>query len=61
MDAGAAGVSIGRNIFQHENPRLITYVINQLVHGKWTLTKCMEALSSERAASGVSLYKIRLQ
>lgn len=44
MAAGAAGVSIGRNIFQHENPQLITHTINQLIHNKWSMTKCLEAL-----------------
>ena len=55
MEAGAAGVSIGRNIFQHENPRLITYVINQLIHGKWSLAKCVEALSIKGTTNGVRL------
>ena len=32
MAAGAAGVSIGRNIFQHENPTLMTKAIVSIVH-----------------------------
>ena len=32
--AGASGVSIGRNVFQSENPRLITGLISKLVHGE---------------------------
>jgi len=32
MKAGAAGLSIGRNIFQHENPTAITKALVALVH-----------------------------
>jgi DhnA family fructose-bisphosphate aldolase class Ia len=42
MKGGAAGVSIGRNIFQHEDQRLITEVIAKLVHGEWSLDECLE-------------------
>ncbi len=31
--AGASGVSIGRNIFQHESPTIITSAIVSIVHG----------------------------
>ncbi|MGA1841555.1 MAG: 2-amino-3,7-dideoxy-D-threo-hept-6-ulosonate synthase [bacterium] len=40
MEAGATGVSIGRNAFQHKNPTLITKIISQQVH---------EGLSAEEA------------
>ena len=32
MDAGAAGVSMGRSIFQHENPEAITRAVASVVH-----------------------------
>jgi fructose-bisphosphate aldolase/2-amino-3,7-dideoxy-D-threo-hept-6-ulosonate synthase len=32
MDAGAAGVSMGRSIFQHENPEAITRAVAAVVH-----------------------------
>jgi class I fructose-bisphosphate aldolase len=32
IDAGAAGTSIGRNIFQHKNPTKIVQAITQIVH-----------------------------
>lgn len=32
MDAGAAGVSMGRSIFQHEKPRAITGAVASVVH-----------------------------
>lgn len=33
VEAGGAGVSIGRNIFQHENPAIIVRKISEIVHG----------------------------
>ncbi len=32
IDAGGAGVSIGRNVFQHRNPKLIVRAISSIVH-----------------------------
>lgn len=32
LDAGAAGISIGRNVFQHPSPRKLVTVLNRLVH-----------------------------
>ncbi|MGM0592070.1 MAG: 2-amino-3,7-dideoxy-D-threo-hept-6-ulosonate synthase [Halobacteriota archaeon] len=32
MDAGAAGVSMGRSIFQHEDPEAITRAVSAVVH-----------------------------
>ena len=32
MDAGAAGVSMGRSIFQHEDPQAITRAVSAVVH-----------------------------
>jgi len=32
MDAGADGVSMGRSIFQHEEPRDITSAVSKVVH-----------------------------
>ncbi|MFB6166346.1 MAG: 2-amino-3,7-dideoxy-D-threo-hept-6-ulosonate synthase [Haloarculaceae archaeon] len=32
MDAGAAGVSMGRSIFQHEDPEAITQAVSAVVH-----------------------------
>ncbi|WP_276271186.1 2-amino-3,7-dideoxy-D-threo-hept-6-ulosonate synthase [Haloarcula litorea] len=33
MDAGAAGVSMGRSIFQHEDPEAIAHAVASVVHG----------------------------
>jgi DhnA family fructose-bisphosphate aldolase class Ia len=32
MSAGAAGVSIGRNVFQHKDPEKIVQAISRIVH-----------------------------
>jgi len=32
VDAGGAGVSIGRNVFQHKDPKLIVRAISSIVH-----------------------------
>jgi len=32
MDAGAAGVSMGRSIFQHEQPEAITRAVSAVIH-----------------------------
>jgi fructose-bisphosphate aldolase/2-amino-3,7-dideoxy-D-threo-hept-6-ulosonate synthase len=32
MDAGAAGVSMGRTIFQHDAPEAITRAVSAVVH-----------------------------
>lgn len=45
MDAGAAGISIGRNIFQHKNPQLITETLSCMVHDLWSVEKAMDYLS----------------
>lgn len=41
MKVGAAGVSIGRNVFQHEDQRFITDIIGKLVHGELSLQECL--------------------
>lgn len=42
LKVGAAGVSIGRNIFQHEDQKFITGIIAKLVHGEWSLDECLD-------------------
>ena len=34
IKAGGAGVSIGRNVFQHKNPEIIVRKISEIVHGR---------------------------
>ena len=44
ISAGASGVSIGRNVFQHENPTKMTIAISKIVHEGITATEAMEML-----------------
>jgi DhnA family fructose-bisphosphate aldolase class Ia len=44
LQGGAAGVSIGRNIFQHKDQRFITEVIAALVHGELSLPECLQKI-----------------
>jgi class I fructose-bisphosphate aldolase len=44
MKAGAAGVSIGRNVFQAEDVTKITKAISEIVHNGLSLQKALEIL-----------------
>ena len=44
MDAGAAGTSIGRNVFQHENPSRIVSALSAIVHGDASVEEAMGVL-----------------
>ncbi|NPA15643.1 MAG: class I fructose-bisphosphate aldolase family protein [Deferribacteres bacterium] len=44
VDAGAAGVSIGRNVFQHDNPTALVKAISMIVHEKAELEEALEVL-----------------
>jgi DhnA family fructose-bisphosphate aldolase class Ia len=52
-DAGAVGCSVGRNIFQHEKPELITRAIARVFQDKWAAKEALrelhEALKSAKA------------
>jgi len=42
--AGASGVSIGRNVFQHKNPAHMTRAMSKVVHEGLSATEAMEIL-----------------
>ncbi len=42
MDAGAAGVSMGRSIFQHEDPAAITRAVAAVIHEDATAAEAVE-------------------
>lgn len=44
LKGGAAGVSIGRNAFQHRNPIKIVRAISMMVHENYTVSQAMEIL-----------------
>ena len=44
LDAGAAGVSIGRNVFQHEKKQLMVKAICNMVHDNITVDEALKIL-----------------
>jgi fructose-bisphosphate aldolase / 2-amino-3,7-dideoxy-D-threo-hept-6-ulosonate synthase len=42
MNAGAAGVAFGRNVWQNKNPESITHAIAGIVHHGWTVEDALE-------------------
>lgn len=45
IDAGASGISIGRNIFQHKNPQLITSTLTRVVHRRYSVDEALDYLA----------------
>ena len=48
MEAGAAGVAFGRNIWQDKDPEGMTRAIVGIVHRDWTVDEAMERARSDR-------------
>ncbi|HBU36616.1 MAG TPA: fructose-bisphosphate aldolase, partial [Planctomycetaceae bacterium] len=46
IQAGGSGLSVGRNIFQHPNPKKIVSALNKVVHEDWDVEAAMEMLKS---------------
>ncbi|MCK5707386.1 MAG: 2-amino-3,7-dideoxy-D-threo-hept-6-ulosonate synthase [Candidatus Aureabacteria bacterium] len=46
MDAGAGGISIGRNAFQHKSPEKMTRALKNIVHNDYSVKKAKEELNS---------------
>jgi fructose-bisphosphate aldolase, class I len=44
MDAGASGISIGRNVFQHKKPALIINALSKIVHEDFSIDAAMKIL-----------------
>ncbi len=44
IQAGGAGVSIGRNVFQHQNPTGMVKALNAIVHEKATVEEALKIL-----------------
>jgi len=49
LQAGAAGVSIGRNAFQHDDPEAIVRAIGMMVHGRRSLEDSLAFLERAKA------------
>ena len=46
MEAGAIGTMLGRNIFQHAHPRLMTQAISGIIKHGWNVDRALEILES---------------
>ncbi|MCP4681015.1 MAG: class I fructose-bisphosphate aldolase family protein [Desulfobacterales bacterium] len=46
MEAGASGTSIGRNVFQHDNPTKIVGALHMIIHGNATVDAALDYLDS---------------
>ena len=42
VEAGAIGVSIGRNVFQHRNPVAMIKALAKIIHEKSTVEEAMQ-------------------
>jgi len=47
MHAGAAGVSIGRNVFQHEKPAAMVKALRGIVHEGLSVKEALQILEGE--------------
>lgn len=47
VSQGVSGVAIGRNVFQHKNPKIMVEMLVKLVHEGWSRNKVMEKLNQE--------------
>ncbi len=47
VEAGAAGVSIGRNVFQHRDPALMTKALVEIVHNRITPAQALSILGGK--------------
>jgi fructose-bisphosphate aldolase/2-amino-3,7-dideoxy-D-threo-hept-6-ulosonate synthase len=48
LKAGCAGLSIGRNVFQHQNPTLMVKALVTIVHGKATVEQAAKILGEPK-------------
>lgn len=46
MEAGGKGVSIGRNVFQHEEPTKFCHAVSAIVHNKATIKEALSIIKS---------------
>ena len=54
--AGASGLSVGRNIFQHPDPTSLCRALTGIVHQGWSLEQAMaEVSAAEAAAKGMAV------
>jgi predicted phospho-2-dehydro-3-deoxyheptonate aldolase len=46
LQAGAHGVAMGRNVFQHEQPEKLLRIIVSMVHAGWSAAQALQALAA---------------
>jgi len=51
MEAGAAGTSIGRNVFQHQNPSKIVRALSMIVHDNGTVDEALAYLENGKGGA----------
>jgi class I fructose-bisphosphate aldolase len=47
VQAGGAGLSVGRNVFQHRNPELLVKALHGVVHEDWDVEQAMELIGED--------------
>ncbi len=47
IEAGAAGASIGRNVFQHKNPTKIVKALSKIVHEEASVDQALDMMNSD--------------
>jgi class I fructose-bisphosphate aldolase len=47
IKAGGSGLSVGRNVFQHPKPRLLTSALSGIVHANWSMEQALAAVGEE--------------
>ena len=58
IDAGGAGVSIGRNVFQHKDPKAMTQAICAIVHDGASIKTAMKFLDEKQNITGAGYHGI---
>lgn len=58
MKAGAIGCSVGRNIFQHENPEAMTRALSRVIKERWTAKQALEELRETLNTAAKNLQKL---
>jgi fructose-bisphosphate aldolase/2-amino-3,7-dideoxy-D-threo-hept-6-ulosonate synthase len=49
LEAGGAGVSVGRNVFQHDRPGIMMEAISKIVHDNASVAEALAILESRRS------------
>ena len=53
-EAGAVGCSVGRNVFQHQQPQAVTRAISRVFRDRWPARQALEELATTVAAAAAA-------